>query len=302
MSPLFRWLRWFGTRDFLPMRLRMAALVRVAPAKRLPATPFTIPLADSGSLYCGVLNDWMDWNVFFLGGYRRSTIDLIRRAARAADPNGQAVFADVGSSVGQMAMSSSPLVARVLAFEPSPAIAAICREHVRLNKLDNITVIETALAESDGQTTFYIGADSKGTGSLRRDFNADLNNPVQVRVLRGDSAMDEFRVDRLDLLKIDAQGHDVGVVEGFSKVIERDQPIIIVNLQKMAHGRSDEMARFRAALGPTYELFRIRNQFGRTAELVDYDLHPDRDSADICLLAVPKARRDTARKYIPLPH
>ena len=279
----------------------MAVLVRVAPPKRLPATPFTAPLADSGSLYCGVLNDWMDWNVFFLGGYRRSAIDLIRRAARAADAHGQGVFVDVGSSVGQMAVSTSPLVARVLAFEPSPAIAAICREHARLNRLDNVTVIEAALAETDGRATFYIGAESKGTGSLRRDFNADSNKPVTVDVLRGDSAMDKFRVDRLDLLKIDAQGQEVRVVEGFSNVIEREQPIIIVHLPIIVHGETDEMARFRAVLGSKYELFRVRNQFGRTAELVDYNLDPDRDSADVYLCAVPEARRDAARKYLPLP-
>jgi FkbM family methyltransferase len=301
MSYVFQWLRWFGTRDFLPMRLRMALLGRVVKSQRLPTESFTVPLADSGFLYRGVLNDWMDWNVFFLGGYKRSTIDLIRRAARAADRNGRAVFADVGASVGQMAMSTSPLVARVLAFEPSPPIAAICREHVRLNGLDNITVVQAALSNADGQATFFIGANSKGTGSLRGDFNADPDNAVIVPIRRGDSFMAEFGVDQLDLLKIDAQGREVSVAEGFSDVIKRDQPIIIVCLPRIVHGNADDMARFRTVLGPAYDLFRIRNQFGRTAGLIDFNLNPDAGSAVVYILAVPKARREAVERHLPLP-
>lgn len=279
----------------------MAVLVRLLPVKRLPAKPFTAILADSGFLYQGILNDWMDWNVFFLGGYKRSIIDLVRRAARAAAPNNQGVFADVGSSVGQMAMSTSPWVARVLAFEPSPAVAAICREHARLNRLDNITVVETALAQTDGEATFYVGADSKGTGSLRQDFNADIDSPVKVAVRRGDSVMAELGVNRLDLLKIDAQGQEVSVTEGFSNIIKRDQPIIIVHLPHIVHGERDQMARFRTVLGLTYDLYRIRNPFGRTAELVDFNLLPPHGDSEVYVLAVPKARRDAAGKYLPLP-
>jgi spore maturation protein CgeB len=300
-SYVHQWLRWFGTRNVLSMRLRMAVLGRLLPAKRLPSRPFTVPLADSGLLYRGILNDWMDWNVFFLGGYKRSLIDLIRRAAWAAAANSDGVLADVGASVGQMTMSASPFVARVLAFEPAPAVATICREHVRLNGLENVTVVETALGDTDGHANFYIGVDNKGAGSLQPNPDQDINSPIKVRVRRGDSLMTEFEVDRLDLLKIDAQGQEVPVIEGFSNVIKRDQPIVIFCLHHIVYSNPDEIARLRTVLGSTYDLFMVRNQFGQTAELVAFNLQSDRSDAVLWLLAVPESRRDAVRKYLQLP-
>jgi FkbM family methyltransferase len=301
MSPILQCLRWFGTRDFLPMRLRLGVLHRLAGSRRLLPTPFTARLADSGYRYQGVLSDWMDWNVFFLGGYKRSIVNLIRQVVQATTPAGTAVFVDVGAAVGQMTMSASPLAAKVIAFEPSPAVAAIFREHVRLNGLTNVILIEAALGPREDQATFYVGASSKGTGSLQPDANGDDKTPLVVPVRRGDNVMEELRLTRLDLLKVDAQGVEIGVLEGFSATIARDHPTVILSLPYIVNGSPAEMARLREVLGQGYALFLVRNQLDWKVDLIDLGLHTSGPGNVIFVLGVHETRREAIEKRLSLP-
>jgi FkbM family methyltransferase len=286
-------LKWLGRSDRLPMRLRLSVLSRLVSHRRLAAQPFEARLCDSGWRYRGTLADWMDWNAYFLGGYKRGVMKLIQTSARVAAPGADAVIADVGASVGQMAISASAHAARVIAIEPSPRIAAICRGHVGLNGLgDKVEVIEAALSDREGTATFYEGRDSKGTGTLRDDFNGDPNCSVEVPMRRGDAILASLGLDRLDVLKIDGQGVEASIAEGFAATISRYRPIVIVSLGRVVLGRPDEMRRISAVLGSGYRLFFLNNPFDPKVRIEVFDAALHCRGKAIVVLAVPDHRLD----------
>jgi FkbM family methyltransferase len=292
-------LKQLGRSDRLPMRLRLSVLSRLVSHRRLAARPFEARLCDSGLRYRGTLEDWMDWNAYFLGGYKRGVIKLIQTSARVAAPDADAVVVDVGASVGQMAISASPYAARVVAIEPSPRIAAICRGHIDLNGLgDKVEVIEAALSDREGIATFYEGRDSKGAGTLREDFNGDPDRFVEVRMLRGDAVLAGLGLDRLDVLKIDGQGLEARVAQGFAAAIRRHRPIVVVSLGRVVLGKPDEMRRISAVLGSAYHLFFLSNPFDPNVRIEAFDEALHCRGKVIVVLAVPDHRLEALRNAL----
>src|SRR5688572_13621160 len=62
------------------------------------------------------------------------------------------VVVDVGANIGYFSLLASTLVGptgRVYAFEPDPVNCALLRKNVRLNRVTNIEVIESALSDNE---------------------------------------------------------------------------------------------------------------------------------------------------------
>src|SRR5262245_8579614 len=94
-------------------------------------------------------------NGCWLGSYEYQKQRLF---AKSVSP-GDVVF-DVGAHVGFYTLLASVLVGkrgRVIAFEPVPANLEYLRHHIRLNRIDNVEIIEAAVSDTDGVSAFKIG-------------------------------------------------------------------------------------------------------------------------------------------------
>ena len=50
---------------------------------------------------------------------------------------------------------------RVIAFEPNTANVALLRKHLRLNRIDNVEIVEAAVSDKEG-TAFFSGEGDTG--------------------------------------------------------------------------------------------------------------------------------------------
>lgn len=134
------------------------------------------------------------------------------------------VVFDVGAHVGDYTrevLKRSPR-ARVFVFEPHPKTFASLGE---LAELPNVTPLNLALGERDGELPFYDYRDMDGSfhASLYREVIETLHHApsvthtVAVRRLADVAA--EYGVDRIDLLKVDTEGHEYAVLEGAEPLI-----------------------------------------------------------------------------------
>jgi len=133
---------------------------------------------------------------------------------------------DVGANVGQYTLRLSELVGeegRVIAFEPVAETFEILSAMARRGRHSNITLFNIAVSERAGVLRFGVP-----------DGPAGLPNYFQARVGFGDRvvlccALDELPVShRIALVKIDVEEHEVSVIRGMLRLIERDQPILII--------------------------------------------------------------------------
>ncbi len=84
----------------------------------------------------------------WLGSYEHDKQQLLAKSIAA----GSVVF-DLGSHAGFYTLLASSLVGpkgKVVAFEPMPQNLSYLKEHLRLNQITNVTVIEAAVSDRNG--------------------------------------------------------------------------------------------------------------------------------------------------------
>jgi FkbM family methyltransferase len=132
------------------------------------------------------------------------------------------VIFDVGANVGEWStrtLVDLPQSSRLYAFEPDPNAFAL------LSTRSNIDAMNFALGDEEASAPFY-GAVTAGvaeTNSLhKRRTNAHgLSQSLitEVAVKRGDQVARSLGIHRIDYLKIDTEGHELAVLNGFSEML-----------------------------------------------------------------------------------
>jgi FkbM family methyltransferase len=129
---------------------------------------------------------------------------------------------DVGAQVGTYTRQFLELVGsagHVIAFDPIPENAKLLR---RLGAEPQLTVVEAALADHDGMTSFIISGKKNGGISHIGESPDGLN----VRVTRGDSLLDEG-IPKPDVIKIDVEGFEGDVLNGLPNVLRSTRCLVV---------------------------------------------------------------------------
>ena len=137
---------------------------------------------------------------------------------------------DIGANIGDWTLAfalAAGKTGRVLAFEPVPHLAETVRKTARINRIDWVEVHELALSATDGTSTFSVEHGNSG-GSRLGTKSGDFSQ-ISVESRRLDSFVDE-RPDltRIDLVKVDVEGHELEVLEGGRRTLARFRPPLIL--------------------------------------------------------------------------
>lgn len=154
-------------------------------------------------------------------------------------------FIDVGAHVGYFSMLAAQVVGpegKVYAFEPEPRNAARIREHVTLNRLDNIALLEQAVGEEDGEVELHVNADNSGGHALwdvgEHPYNTLSRARHEVRkVARGTlfQLLGPTVGQRIRVVKIDVEGSELGVLKGAMLLLmAREIPYVICEINEFA--------------------------------------------------------------------
>lgn len=129
------------------------------------------------------------------------------------------VVFDVGANVGAWSAEALRRLDRatVHAFEPIPSTFARLAECGDGGQ--RLVTNQLALTSTDGpDLTMWKGSHSTVASAVRR--SATEGSEVSVPSMRGDTYCGSAGVDRIDLLKVDVEGHDLAVLRGFSGMLE----------------------------------------------------------------------------------
>ena len=139
-------------------------------------------------------------------------------------------YMDIGAFHGLYAVVAGRQVGsdgQIVLFEPS---AAACRR-ARLNLLLNgikARVENVAVSDICGMVQYHqVLSGFKTMGALRRPPTTDPVRIKHVRSIRLDDYCREHACNRIDLLKIDAEGAELSVLAGARDVLETRRPLII---------------------------------------------------------------------------
>ncbi len=136
---------------------------------------------------------------------------------------------DVGANVGHYTKRLSELVGptgRVIAFEPVPETFALLAGNLQVFQNTNVTLINAAVSDNTNLVGMSIPAFDTG---LRNFYQAHLSDSSDssLRVLTLCLNNLNF-THKITLIKIDAEGHEAGVLRGMHQILIRDKPTLIV--------------------------------------------------------------------------
>lgn len=163
---------------------------------------------------------------------------------------------DVGANIGFMAALFHELVGeegRVYAFEPSPRVFRKLERVIEVNNLSTVRPVNAGCGREPSTETLYQVSDSSGNASLvpiegqRRPDGSE-----GVRLVCLDDFM-RSRGERVDVLKIDTEGYESVVLEGAQEILERDRPVVYIELSQDYEGSSRESIRMLRERGYRFE-------------------------------------------------
>jgi FkbM family methyltransferase len=180
--------------------------------------------ADCGRMAL-LLDDFIQFMIFRDGCYERETLDLILRLLS----NGGCLV-DVGANVGQFSIAlarKSNGFNRVIAIEPNPQICAQLLENRRLNNLERQIEIVCAAVTRERRLVEFGVPPPQNLGMSREALPSDTDKFRTVGLPLGELLTD-MGVVSVEVLKIDVEGAEWGVIQGFFLNSNRRPPNNIV--------------------------------------------------------------------------
>lgn len=136
------------------------------------------------------------------------------------------VVVDLGAHDGYFSVVAAQLVGdhgRVIAVEPQSRVLPILRENLSLNDLANVSVVPAAVgnSESSGMLHLSPGYNPGGSSFTRMSRFKWRTETVVLRPL--EVILSEQGVDRVDLLKLDIEGHEYEAILGSPQVFRQQR-------------------------------------------------------------------------------
>lgn len=208
------------------------ALTLVAAA--LGADPISISTLNDGSVLRFDLRDRTQAGAFWTGDYEPDYLQVLEKLAQVA---GGVVY-DIGANVGLVAI---PLARRlgdggtVICFEPVFENFARLEQNASLNHLDarHLSVYQVALGPADATADIAMEADygsSTGNAVLLtagRERPAHSTRVTTIQMRRLDSLIEEEQLPLPNIIKLDVEGAEVGVLAGARHALDLARPIIL---------------------------------------------------------------------------
>ncbi len=129
------------------------------------------------------------------------------------------LIVDCGANVGNLFLSINRFIENFnyTAFEPDPDVFR-CLE-LNLNKYKNTELHFIGLSNDNKNKKFYVNTDT-GDSSLE-EFDTKVSIDIDTKEL------DSFKYDKVKLLKIDAEGHELEVLLGAKKTLPKIEYIAV---------------------------------------------------------------------------
>jgi len=151
-------------------------------------------------------------------GYWESWITLAM--LRVLKPGMVAV--DVGANYGYFSILMGRCVGRtgrVIAFEPNPHIATLLRKSLWISGIREIDEVrEEAAYSTTGETVRFFFSEERPMNGRVADVAPYDGNLIDVATIR----LDDLLADRVDFIKIDAEGAEREIWRGMTKIIENN--------------------------------------------------------------------------------
>jgi FkbM family methyltransferase len=143
----------------------------------------------------------------------------------AAALGSDGTFVDVGGNVGLVTLEvlarAGPVRPRIHVFEPHPDNVAALERNLGLNPGARVDVVNAAVGNAEGSARLKTSALRGESGAHRIVTDQTGDGTIEVPVVTLDEYARRNGIERIDVLKIDVEGHEAAVLEGARELLGR---------------------------------------------------------------------------------
>lgn len=172
---------------------------------------------------------------------------MIRSLVRFLRPGGTAL--DVGANVGfvtvPLAIAARGVDGRVVAVEPLQKNAALLRENLSLNQVEEfVTIVEAGLSSTAHDAELLLREDFEtgaevGNASVAEAGIDEHFAKVSIRLETLDELWPALGSPRLDIVKVDIEGHEDRFLEGGTRTISSFRPVLMMEMNNWFYERRE---------------------------------------------------------------
>lgn len=162
----------------------------------------------------------------YLGQYEPDVIDFLSHYLKPG-----MIMLDVGANIGVYTLLSAKIVGEhgsVHAFEPTPKTFAQLHANIELNGFTCVHINRLAVTEKAGTSTLYLYEQNAMNSLFIQNWVGKPLGRVEVETISLDQYINTNDLPRVDLLKLDVEGAELGVLKGALKLLAGlNSPVII---------------------------------------------------------------------------
>jgi len=237
------------------------------------------------------LEEGIDFSIYLLGAFERSTVATLRELVKAGD-----VVLDIGANIGAHTLGLAKNVGaagKVYAFEPADFAFQKLLRNLALNpELERRTKASQVMLGSGAEKPpngVYASWPLEKVDSVHPKHRGRFVSTEGAVVDTLDGFVAREKVSRINLIKMDVDGHELPVLQGGRSVLREQRPVIVMEMSPYVH--AEEQNSFAAVIELLKE-FRYKIEDARNRRTLPLDaaalerLIPD--GAGINVVALPE--------------
>jgi FkbM family methyltransferase len=189
--------------------------------------------------------------------------------------NSEATVLDIGANIGWYTLLAAQTLergGRVISIEPEPRNFRLLSESVRKNGFNNVALIQSAVADFDGELALYLSKTNTGGHSIA--FQGDVS--VNVPCFTIDTLLAHRGIDTVDVVKIDVEGAEPRVIRGSPRTFfGRTPPRVIMEYSPTVWRNEPDLLK---QLYTHFGVYELRGRIGRWHPRRPEDLSPAHQS------------------------
>ena len=167
------------------------------------------------------------WSRYYQADYEEANYNFLRAQVKPGIN-----IIDVGAHIGLFSVASSKLAGtagKIICFEPTPDTYAVLLQTLKLNHCHNVTPVQGAVSYKRGRAVFY-ASEMPGcnSNSLVRT-RSGKEKEYEVELFTIDGIADQYSL-KPGLIKIDAEGVELDVLQGALDTFRQYKPVLILGL------------------------------------------------------------------------
>jgi len=156
--------------------------------------------------------------------YESGELNTVHYISNKSAGQNKLVIFDVGANVGDYSVKLAEILkekATIHSFEPSPAAYKKLQDAVL--KYQNVTTNNFGLSDTVKSLQLYSNFESSGLASLYQrkldHYNTQMNVTEEINLSTVDNYCEENKINYIDFLKLDVEGHELSVLNGAKKLL-----------------------------------------------------------------------------------